>query len=634
MRTKLLFALFFIGFILSSNAQTITRMVGTTAFKDSLWVFDTINFNVYRNLTLTPSSGPAITGINGLTKNPNTGRLYVILKQSGITGRTLGKLDLLTGSVTVVGNLGDNFSSLTFKGDTLFGVTGNGATVPKTLYKIDTSSAAVTLVTPLGNGADGEIICYNPTDNYIYHWTGNGTVVFEKILSYPPYTVTNISISGTPNGETFGAVHTGGANFITSNINSYFDKWTAAGTVTTNLGNMSPDDIRGMALVTCQRTITGTPVVCGTDSTMLSIPSVGSSYQWFFNGSAIPTGTNQSVYVKAAGYYKVMISDQCGTDSLAPGVNVQQFPKPTVSLSGGNGFCPGGSVVLTGTGGGSSQWYYNGTAIPSATVNTYTVTTAGIYNMTKTNLNGCKDSAATGKNIVAYPTPSLTAGSSSSAICSGATVTLNVSGANTYTWSTTANGSSITVSPSVTTSYSVSGTSTVGCVGTTTVSQTVSIPMLVTSSSSSVICSGNSATLTVSGATSYTWNTSATGSSIVVSPTVNTTYTVNATDSIGCTANDTITQMVSPCTGISSINASAAVKVYPNPGAGLFTVTLNNVSENTIIEVYNSLGQRVMSQAAAENENSINIKAQPAGIYILKVSDKNKVVSVSRIVKE
>lgn len=40
------------------------------------------------------------------------------------------------------------------------------------------------------------------------------------------------------------------------------------------------------------------------------------------------------------------------------------------------------------------------------------------------------------------------------------------------------------------------------------------------------VCSGSSATLTASGATNYTWSTGATGNSIVITPTVNSTYTV------------------------------------------------------------------------------------------------------------
>ncbi len=52
----------------------------------------------------------------------------------------------------------------------------------------------------------------------------------------------------------------------------------------------------------------------------------------------------------------------------------------------------------------------------------------------------------------------------------------------------------------------------------------------------SIICSGQSTTLTAHGGTSYLWSTGSTNPSITVNPTVNTLYTVTVSDSQGCTA--------------------------------------------------------------------------------------------------
>ncbi len=156
--------------------------------------------------------------------------------------------------MTQVGNLGDNFSSITFSPTgQLFGVTGDGATVPETLYEINPATAAKTLLTPLGNGADGEVICYNPADNMIYHWSGNSTVVYEKILPVAPYTITDIPILGTTNGETFGAAYIGNNKFLISNINSSFNIITTTGTWGSSFGSM-PDDIRGLPFAACDVT--------------------------------------------------------------------------------------------------------------------------------------------------------------------------------------------------------------------------------------------------------------------------------------------------------------------------------------------------------------------------------------------
>lgn len=71
------------------------------------------------------------------------------------------------------------------------------------------------------------------------------------------------------------------------------------------------------------------------------------------------------------------------------------------------------------------------------------------------------------------------------------------------------------------------------------------------SASSTSICSGSSVSLTVSGATSYTWNTSANGNSIVVSPTATSVYSVTGTSTTGCIGTQTISVNVSPLPGVS-----------------------------------------------------------------------------------
>lgn len=49
-----------------------------------------------------------------MATDPTDGQTYVIMKVSAVSGRVLGRINLSTGVVTQVGNLGDNFSSTTF----------------------------------------------------------------------------------------------------------------------------------------------------------------------------------------------------------------------------------------------------------------------------------------------------------------------------------------------------------------------------------------------------------------------------------------------------------------------------------------------------------------------------------------
>lgn len=120
------------------------------------------------------------------------------------------------------------------------------------------------------------------------------------------------------------------------------------------------------------------------------------------------------------------------------------------------------------------------------------------------------------------------------------------SGASTYTYSS---GTSI-VSPTINTTYNITGTSALGCVSSNTAISSVSVnlnPVIISASNSSLICVGESVTLTANGANAYTWNLGAlTGSMVAVSPTVMTSYTIVGTNTLtGCSNQTTLIQSVS-----------------------------------------------------------------------------------------
>ena len=229
-------------------------LYGFSPFQDSVWTLDTFNNYQIVQRRSTNLPGFTITGVNALAQHPITGVYYIVAKVSGVSGRVLCTWDATTSTATQIGNLGTNFSSLTFSpSGQLFGATGNGAMPPETLFEIDPATAATTLLVSLGNGADGEIICYNPDDDMIYHWSGNGTVIFEKIEPVPPYTITNIPIIGATSGETFGAAYIGNGKFLISNISSSFNIIRTDGTWGPAFGS-NPDDLRGLAFGVCEVT--------------------------------------------------------------------------------------------------------------------------------------------------------------------------------------------------------------------------------------------------------------------------------------------------------------------------------------------------------------------------------------------
>ncbi len=129
----------------------------------------------------------------------------------------------------------------------------------------------------------------------------------------------------------------------------------------------------------------------------------------------------------------------------------------------------------------------------------------------------------------------------------------------------------------------------VGCTSTRIpVTLTVSpTPTVSVNSSTTAVCSGGTATLTANGATTYSWSNSATTSSIVVNPTVTTTYSVSGATA-GCTSNLALTTLsINPAP---AINASPIATICINSsttftanGASTYTWTPGNLSGPSVV---------------------------------------------------
>ena len=258
-----------------------------------------------------------------------------------------------------------------------------------------------------------------------------------------------------------------------------------------------------------------------------------------------------------------------GTSSLGctstKTISISVIANPTVTASSSStAICVGSTATLTALGGTSYTWSPGGLTVSTITVNPTSTT---VYTLTGSNVSGCTNTTTLSLTVNANPT--VTASSNPSVLCIGTTATLTALGGTSYTWSPGGlTAGTITVSPSSSTIYTVTGINASGCTNTTTLSLSVSDPTLSLSSSSSTICAGTSATLTASGLSTYTWNPGGlTGTPVVVSPSVTTTYTVDANNVFGCFASTTITINVNTAP---SVSVSATPTVLCGPG----TVTL------------------------------------------------------------
>ncbi|MGP8214628.1 MAG: choice-of-anchor tandem repeat GloVer-containing protein [Bacteroidia bacterium] len=66
------------------------------------------------------------------------------------------------------------------------------------------------------------------------------------------------------------------------------------------------------------------------------------------------------------------------------------------------------------------------------------------------------------------------------------------------------------------------------------------------------------------------------------------------------------------------------ISIYPNPNSGIFTISMRNATDNTLIEIYNMLGQNIYQNKLNTNTTEINLSGQPTGIYLYRVVSENE----------
>ncbi len=126
---------------------------------------------------------------------------------------------------------------------------------------------------------------------------------------------------------------------------------------------------------------------------------------------------------------------------------------------------------------------------------------------------------------------------------------------------------------------------------------------------------------------------------------LSTTYTANASGTYTMIAKDQNNGCTSIATkilyggcntvGIQKNQGQAiSVSVFPNPGNGVFTITSEEFQKNTTLEVYNSIGMLVKKQPINSNKAILDIPEQANGIYTLRFLQDNKVLHISKLVKE
>lgn len=417
MKKTLTNALLFILLIGNLKAQDTTgnRIISVTSFPCK------INFLTDSVTSFTEVSIDSISYNNSsagyaLFQHPVTYKLYVVA-DSIYNGnhRDIYELNPITGQRSFVMATGNFFSSLEITNTgRVFGIVGQNAQPPMNkgeIYEFDLTNKTKTLVTtiPISSSSTKTSLGFNPADQFLYAFSSDFSNLVDTLTKIN-ITNFNFTRSGADwgNYEIDGAFYYAPDTFLFANYGykHFYYKISADTIVMQKTLNSNQMDVTRIKLINSAETRT----FCAGSSINLPVVFNAANYQWYKNGTLIPGANSGTLSVNAAGTYNVLIEIDSTKYLWSEKIAVTQLNIPTVSISAPQGlvFCANDTITLVGSSGGTSQWYQNGIAISGATSNTLTVTSAGVYNMMKTNSNGCADSASVGSVVTVNSLPSVT----------------------------------------------------------------------------------------------------------------------------------------------------------------------------------------------------------------------------------
>ena len=366
--------------------------------------------------------------------------------------------------------------------------------------------------------------------------------------------------------------------------------------------------------------INGSNVTCAGDPLNL-IAGGASTYSW---NTGMQTNTLSGNPFTNITYTVTGFSGTCATTAIH---SVTVKPVPFININSG-AVCIGFSYTINPTG-AATYTYMNGGPVISPLVNT-------AYSVAAKGLNGCISPTLAIASITVNSLPIINTNASASNICEGSSVTLNGSGANTYTW-TGGVLNSVPFTPSATSTYSVYGTDTItGCKSVVPSVRSIIVkpaPNITTNIIPGAICAGESATLEATGASAYLWNTGEATPSIIVLDTISKTYSLTGTGSNNCTKTVSLQLIVNACTGLKENNLNQAVELYPNPCSNKFRV-ICPVGYNQIeLILTNTQGRIVQKEKLKAGVNDIKTSLESALYFYTVLGDGISIGSGKLIVE-
>jgi hypothetical protein len=452
--------------VAGNYAVTVTTTCGSATSAGVTVNVTSLTATVSPSGTVDVCSGPVV-----LAANSGAGYVYQWQKDgANIAGATSSTLQVSTaGSYAVVIT---NASGCTAVSNAVNATMGSSTTIMANGSTEICAASSVTLTAPTGAGityqwyrnnsaiSGATSSSYTASSQGIYYCyitvppgsgcSGASNSIVVTVINNPTPTIgangsTNICVGSTVDlttnfyaGVTYeweknGVVVSGatGQIYTATTAGSYRVKQTANG-----CSKKSPSiTVTATAGPLATITASGSTSLCNGSTVTLTVNTVsGAVYQWIKDGNAIAGATSTSYTVTQAGAYQCSVAKGCTSISNTITVSTGGNQQATITPSGVQEICQGGSVLLSANAGSGYQWMLNGQSIAGATAQSYTATVAGNYAVTVTTTCGSATSAGVTVNVISLEAQINANGPTS--FCPGGNVTLqaNTGSGLVYQW--------------------------------------------------------------------------------------------------------------------------------------------------------------------------------------------------------
>jgi hypothetical protein len=556
-----------------------------------------------------------------------------------------------TSSGTSGGGQGTNFTITNItQGNYIISVENGGCSSSVSVTVGISNSVTPTIsitVDPSNEICEGENATFtanitNGGDTPNYQWQVNGTNVGTNSPTF--------SSSSLTNGQTVTCV-------LTSNNPCANPSIITSNGITINSSGVTPS----ISIAASQ-----TSVCSGESVTFTATSQNGGSnpiYQWQVNGTNVgtnsPNFTSSSLTNGSIVTCNLTSNNPCANPSNASSNSVSITVNgltPTISISSNTtSICSGETVVFTAniTNGGLTptyQWQVNGTnaGINAATFNTSSLTNGQTVTCILTSSEACilsnnitSNSISITVNTAQIPTISISSDKNEICTLTSVIFTANVVGgtnpnlqwyegnnavgtnSNTYTTTTLSNGEFVVCR--LTTNDACSGATI----------QKMSNYLIMSVIDKAVVSANANILTSLTSGNSYQWYDCATDQPIEGA--TNQVYTALQAGSYKVKVELDECSVFSPCFNVFYADLleeslSNDIMVYPNPTSSFINIESQDI-ESVKLRLIN--GQSILNVDNINSNNyKLNLENLANGIYILEISNKNKLTTVKRVIKQ